>query len=54
MMMTLNLNALQLSVSLLGLKYLHNNGVNEMAGLKANASVMVRMVRKRCCGDPGL
>ena len=54
MMMTPNLKALQLNVSLLGLEYLHNNGVNEMAGLKANASVMARMVRKRWCGDPGL
>ena len=30
--MILHLNALQLNVSHFGRKYLHNNGVNEMAG----------------------
>ena len=37
MTMILNLDALQLNVSHFGRKYLQNNGVNEMAGLRTNA-----------------
>ena len=39
--MVLYLNALQLNVSHFGRKYLHNNGVNEMARLRTNPRVMV-------------
>ena len=46
MTMILNLDALQLNVSHFGRKYLHNNGVNEMAGLRTNASLVAHMVRK--------
>ena len=45
---------LQLNVSHFGQKYLQNNGVDKMAGLRTNASFIVLMVRKRWCGDPGL
>ena len=38
--MILHLNALQLNVSHFGRKYLHNNGVNEMAGSRTNPRVM--------------
>ena len=37
--MILYLNALQLNVSHFGRIYMHHNGVNEMAGLRTNASV---------------
>ena len=37
--MILYLNALQLNVSHFGGIYMHHNGVNEMAGLRTNASV---------------
>ena len=37
--MVLYLDALQLNVSHFGRKYLHNNGVNEMAGLGTNLRV---------------
>ena len=47
MMMILNLDTLQLNVSHFGRKYLQNNGVNEMAGLRTNAIFMALMVRKR-------
>ena len=47
MTMILNLDALQLNVSHFGRKYLQNNGVNELAGLRTNASFMAHMVRKR-------
>ena len=47
MTMILNLDALQLNVSHFGRRYLQNNGVNEMAGLRTNASFMALMVRKR-------
>ena len=47
MAMILNLDALQLNVSHVGRKYLQNNGVNEMAGLRTNAIFMALMVRKR-------
>ena len=30
------------------------NGINDMVELRANASVMARMVRKQWFGDPGL
>ena len=40
MTMILHLNALQLNVSHFGPKYLHNNGLNKMAGLSTNAGVM--------------
>ena len=52
--MILHLNALQLNVLHFGRIYLHNNGGNEMAGLRTNASVITRMVRKQWCGDRGL
>ena len=38
--MILHLNALKLNVSHFGRKYLHNNGVNEMAGSRTNPRVM--------------
>ena len=47
MTMILRLNTLQLNVSHFGQKYLQNNGVNEMAGLRTNASFIVLMVRNR-------
>ena len=50
----LHLNAVQLNVSHFGRIYLHKNGINEMAGLRTNASVMARMVWKQWCGDRGL
>ena len=37
--MILHLNALQLNVSHFGRKYLNNNGVNEMGGLRTNLRV---------------
>ena len=43
-----------MNVSHFGRKCLHKNGVNDMVGLRANASVMARMVRKQWFGDPGL
>ena len=47
MTMILNLDALQLYVSHFGRKYLQNNEVYEMAGLRTNASFMALMVQKR-------
>ena len=47
MTMILNLDALQLNVSHFGRKFLQNNGVNEMAGLRTNVIFMALMVRKR-------
>ena len=47
MTMILILDALQLNISHFGWKYLQNNGVNEMAGLRTNASFMALMVWKR-------
>ena len=46
MTMILNLDALQLNVSHFGRKYLQNNGVNEMAGLRTNAIFMALMSDK--------
>ena len=43
-----------MNVSHFGRKCLHKNRVNDMFGLRANASVMARMVRKQWSGDPGL
>ena len=47
MTMILNLDALRLNVSHFGRRYLQNNGVNELPGLRTNASFMALMVRKR-------
>ena len=47
MTMILNLDALQLNVPHFGRRYLQNNGVNEIAGLRTNAIFMALMVRKR-------
>ena len=46
MTMILNLDALQLNVSHFGRKYLQNNGVNEMAGLRTNAILIALMSDK--------